>query len=136
MTVDVADGRGWSACTCWSSVTEEPGPCWGLAEPECVYAGESVRACARAGVRAGWQEGWRSQRSPARESSQSRWLTSRCGSDSAAYPPLHLSTLHKDGNREKITSPSFLYEGIREELYSFLITRIQRQRQVDLTATA
>lgn len=51
--VDGADGRGCSVCTCWSSVTEEPGPCWGLAEPECVYAGESVRACVRARARAG-----------------------------------------------------------------------------------
>lgn len=111
MMVDGADGRGgWTerqgvcVCTCWSSVFGEPGPCWGLAERECVYAGESV--CARVG----WQEDWRSQRSPARESSQSRWLTSHCGSDSGAYPPPHLLTLHKDGNREKCHILLFYYE--------------------------
>lgn len=52
MMADGADGRGgWmkrqSLCTCWSSVFGEPGPCWVLAERECVYAGESV--CARVG---------------------------------------------------------------------------------------
>lgn len=84
--MEVAVGRKGRerVCTCWSSGFGEPGPCWGLAERECVYVGASV--CARVG----WQEGWRSQRSPARESSQSRWLTSHCGSDSGVYPPLHL----------------------------------------------
>lgn len=105
-----AVGRKESVCTCWSSVFGEPGPCWGLAERECVYAGESVCACV------GWQEGWRSQRSPARENSQSRWLTSHCGSDSGACPPLHLWTLHKDGNRDNVTLSSFFYEVHSEKL--------------------
>lgn len=45
------DGADGSASTCWSSVTEELGPCWGLAERECVCAGESV--CVRVRARAG-----------------------------------------------------------------------------------
>ena len=81
-------------CTCWSNAFEGPGPCWGPAGQEHVGVCETwcVSACQ--------QEGQRSRRSPVRESSQSRWLTSRCGSDSAAYPPPHLQTLNKDERRD------------------------------------
>lgn len=71
-------------CTCWSNVFEGPGPCWGPAGQECVGVYESVCASVC------WRAGWTSRRSPVRESSQSRWLTSRCGSDSGAYPLPHL----------------------------------------------
>lgn len=71
-------------CTCWSNVFEGPGPCWGPAGQECVGVYESVCASVC------WRAGWTSRRSPVRESSRSRWLTSRCGSDSGAYPLPHL----------------------------------------------
>lgn len=71
--------------TCWSSASEGLGPWWGQAGQERVGACERARAGARAGASARWRAGWTSQRSPVRESSRSRWLTSRCGSDSGAY---------------------------------------------------
>lgn len=40
-------------------------------------------------------EGWRSLRSPETENSPNKSLRSRCGLDSASYPPLHRSTLWK-----------------------------------------
>lgn len=77
-------------CTCWSSVFEGPGPCWGLAGLDCVGVHERVCACASAGVSASesvrWRAGWRNRRSPVTESSRSRWRMSRCGSDSGVYP--------------------------------------------------
>lgn len=81
-------------------MSEGPGPWWAQAEPGCVgvraSASASAGACACASVR--WRAGWTSRRSPVRESSRSRWPTSRCGSDSAAYPLPHRSTL--DNSRE------------------------------------
>lgn len=80
-------------CTCWSSVFEAPGPCSGRAGRECVDVREGVRVRVRVGVGESVRVsvcslvGWRSRRSPVRESSRSRWLRSRCGSDSGAYPP-------------------------------------------------
>jgi len=94
--------------TCWSSVFEGPGPCLGPERRE--HVGVSVRVGVRARVRESvgvgvgvgvcCRAGWRSQRSPVRESSRSKWPRSRCGSDSGAYPPLHLSTLDRDGETE------------------------------------
>lgn len=73
-------------CTCWSSVSEGPGPWWGPAGRECVGVHESVR----------WRAGLKSPRSPVRGSNRSRWPRSRCGSDSGAYPPPRLWTLERD----------------------------------------
>lgn len=71
-------------CTCWSSAFEGPGPWLGPAGRE--HGGVRERCCVSVRCRAGW----RSRRSPVKESSRSRWLRSRCGSDSGAYPPPHL----------------------------------------------
>lgn len=82
--------------TCWSSVSEEPGPCWGWASQEDVGVGEHGSVC----VSAYWWEGWRNPRSPGRGSSRSRWLRSRCGSDSGACPSPRLSILGAERQRE------------------------------------
>lgn len=76
--------------TCWSSGSEGPGPCWGPAGRGCAGVREN------AGASACWRTDWRSPRSLGRESSPSRWLRSRCGSDSGAYLPPHPWTLGTD----------------------------------------
>lgn len=87
--------------TCWSSAFEGPGPYWGRAGQECVRAHEGV--C----VSVCWRMDWRSPRSPVRVSSRSRWLRSRCGSDSGAYRPPRLSTL--DGDTEQMSLSKMSY---------------------------
>lgn len=84
--------------TCWSSGSEGPGPCWAPAGQGCAGVREN------AGASACWRTDWRNLRSPGRESSLSRWLRSRCGSDSGAYLPPHLWTLDKDRHRTRSVS--------------------------------
>lgn len=86
--------------TCWSNVSEGPGPCWEPAEQEHVGVCESESVC----VSVCWRVDLRSPRSPVMGSSQSRWPRSRCGSYSGAYPPPRLWTLDTEKQRQTDSS--------------------------------